>query len=140
MNRKINNLEELQQEKARLQLQIQITQAELNASLGRTREELKILVEDKFSLSKQVGQLFQGGASQVAQAGAVGAISRLAGQGTWWGGIVSSLLPIVVDMVRRQFERRKKRRAEKPETDETAVEKPKSRRLFRRKSAEKKEG
>ncbi len=133
MNYKINNLEELLLEKARVQAQLKIVQAELGASVVRTRQELKTLVDEKFSLSKQLGQLFQGGAQPGTGSSAVRAIGQVAGGGSWWGGLVSALLPMVVDFVRRQVQRRKERKAATPALEGTAP-KPKSRKLFRRKN------
>lgn len=140
MNHKINNLEELLQEKARLQAQIKIVQAEMNASALRTRMEFRTLVEEKFSLTKQLGQLFQGGAKPGAGSTALQAIGQVAGRGTWWGGIAATLLPMVVDFVRRQITRRQERKAARPalEAPADAAEKPASggRKLFRRKKKE----
>ena len=143
MNRKINNLEELLQEKARVRAQMKIVQAELNLSAQRTRQELKLLVEEKFSLSKQLGQLFQGSSAKPGVGtAALQAVGQVAARGTWWGGIAATLLPMVVDFIRRQVERRKERKAAKPAkpalesgTNAAAPEKPKSRgrRLFKRK-------
>lgn len=144
MNRKINNLEELLQEKARIQAQIKIVQTELNASAQRTRVELKALVEDKFSLTKQLGQLFQSDSlKQGAATSALQAAGRIAGGSSWWGGIAASLLPMVIDFVRRQIERRRERKAaapaiestasDTPATSEGAPPKPRSRNPFRRK-------
>lgn len=139
MLNKINNLEELVQEKARLRAQLTIVQAELNASAMRTRQEFKTLLEEKLSLSKQLGQLFQGNARPAAAAGtaAVRTISQAVGGGTWWGGLLATFAPMLVDLVRRQLERRKERRKNaKTETDENAPKpKPKSRRIFKRKAS-----
>lgn len=142
MNRKINNLEELLQEKARVQAQMKIVQEELKASAQRTRQEFRLLVEEKFSLSKQLGQMFQGSAKPGMGTAALQAVGQVAGRGTWWGGIAATLLPMVVDFIRRQVARRKERKAAKPAkpalesgTNAAAPEKPKSRgrRLFKRK-------
>lgn len=146
MNRKINNLEELLQEKARLQVQIKIVETEMNASFQRTRQELTTLIEEKFSLSKQIGQLFQGGEKQGVGTTALQAVGRVAAGGTWWGGIAASLLPLVIDFVRRQIERRKEKKAAKPavvknaappiivlDNPDAATPKPARRGLFKRK-------
>lgn len=137
MLNKINNLEELLQEKARLKAQIRIVQDELNASAGRTRQEFKALVEDKLSLSKQIAQLFQGNsARQAAENSAVSTISRVAGAGTWWGGLLATLAPMLLDLLRRQLEKRKVRREAKRVAADPAdpAPKPKGRRIFKRKS------
>ncbi len=142
MNRKINNLEELLQEKARVQAQLKIVQSELNASAQRTRQEFRLLVEEKFSLSKQLGQLFQSTAKPGVGTTALQAVGQVASRGTWWGGIAATLLPMVVDFIRRQVARRKERKAAKPAKPAlesgpaaAAPAKPKSpgRRLFKRK-------
>lgn len=139
MNRKINNLEELLQEKARVQAQLKIVQEELKTSAQRTRQEFRVLVEEKFSLSKQLGQLFQSTAKPGMGTTALQAVGQVAGRGTWWGGIAATLLPMVVDFIRRQVTRRKERKAAKPALESgpaaSAPAKPKSpgRRLFKRK-------
>ncbi len=138
MLNKINNLEELLQEKARLKAQLKIVQGELNASALRTRQEFKTLVEERLSLSKQIGQLFQGaGTRQVAENTALSTIGRMAGAGTWWGGLLATLAPMLLDLVRRQLEKRKARRAANQAAAETGAPaaQPKSRRIFKRKSA-----
>lgn len=135
MLNKINNLEELILEKARIKAQLTIVQGELNASAVRTREEFKTLIEEKFSLSRQLGQLFQGSAKPAVGSTAVRTISQAVGGGTWWGGLLATFVPMLVDLVRHQLERRKERRKDrKAATDETAP-KPKSRRIFKRKAA-----
>lgn len=132
MNRKINNLEELIQEKARVRAQLDIVQAELAASAKRTRLEFKSLVEDKLSLSKQLGQLFHNaGTSTTAGSTAMRAIGQVAGNSGWWGGIAATLLPLVVDFVRKQVDRWRQRRLAQPAGDPA---KPKSRKLFKRKT------
>lgn len=139
MNRKINNLEELLQEKARVQAQLKIVQDEMKTSAQRTRQEFRLLVEEKFSLSKQLGQLFQGSAKPGVGTTALQAVGQVAGRGTWWGGIAATLLPMVVDFIRRQVARRKERKAAKPALESgpaaSAPAKTKSpgRRLFKRK-------
>lgn len=131
MNRKINNLEELLQEKARLQAQLRIVQEELNASAQRTRREFKILVDERFSLGKQLGHLFQGGAQPLTENTALRTIGQVAGGGAWWSGIAATLLPVVIDFVRQQIGKWKQKRAAK------ALEAPaapsKGRKLFSRK-------
>lgn len=131
MDRKINNLEELLQEKARLQAQMKIVQAEMNASAQRTRQELKILVDEKFSLGKQLGQLFQGNGKEPTGNSALRAIGQIAGGSNWWGGIAATMLPVVVNFVRQQFDKWKQKRAAK--ALEAPAEKPKGRKLFKRK-------
>ena len=134
MNHKINNLEELLREKSRLQTQINIVQNELNASLSRTRLEFKTLLDGKFSLSKQLSQLFQGNAKPTAGNTALRTLGNMAGGSSWWGGLAATLLPMLVDFIRRQIERRKQRRAAKP-AGQTVSAKSKVRKLFRRKKA-----
>ncbi len=132
MNRKINSLEELLQEKARLQAQLKIVQAEMSASTQRTRQEFKILVDEKFSLSKQLGQLFQGNDTKhPAGTSALRAIGQIAGGSHWWGGIAATMLPVVVNFVRKQFDNWKQKRAAK--ALEAPTEKPPGRKLFKRK-------
>ena len=143
MSRKINNLEELLQEKARLKAQLDIVQAEMNAGVQRTRQEFMILVEEKFSLSKQIGQLFKGDDNQGIGTTALQAVGRVASRGTWWGGIASTLLPVALNFVRRQFTRQKERKAAKlalrestqsaPDIPAETTPKPAKRGLFRRK-------
>lgn len=137
---KINNLEELLAEKARLLAQIEIVQEELNASANRTRDEVRMLLEDKLSLPKQIGQLFQGGAQQVAGSTAVSALSRAAGMSSWWSGVLSMLAPVLMNFARRKFQERKERKlAEKaeipPETPAAEPSKHQKRGLFKRKQA-----
>lgn len=135
MNRKINNLEELLQEKARLQAQIRIVQDELNASAQRTRQELKLLVDEKFSLGKQLAQLFQGGAKQLTEGTALRAIGQAAGGASWWSGIAVTMLPVVVDFVRQQIGKWKQKRAAKAlEAPAEPAKKSKGRKLFKRKT------
>ncbi|MCC6460206.1 MAG: hypothetical protein IT260_07030 [Saprospiraceae bacterium] len=132
MLRKINNLDELLEEKKRLKAQLKIVQTELESSTRRTRQEFKTLVDDKLSLSKQLGQLFQGNGSALSDSPALAAIGRAAGGTTWWGGLVVSLLPMVVNFVRRQVERRKERKLAEAAAP-PALPKPEGRKLFRRK-------
>jgi len=148
-NLNINNLEELLAEKARLRAQIEIVQAELNASASRTRDELSDFVENKFSISKQLGKLFQGGGvGQSAGSSAIGAVGRAAGLNPLWSGLLATLSPVLVRYAQNQLRKRKERKAAKAEAAaEAALEAPempgaeaaepvKKRGLFRRKGGE----
>jgi len=145
-NLNINNLEELLAEKARLRAQIEIVQAELSVSAGRTREELSDFIENKFSISKQLGKLFQGGgAGQSVGSSAIGAVGRVVGLNPLWSGLLASLSPVLVRYAQNQLRKRQERKAAKAEAAaESALEAPeeqgaeaavpvKKRGLFRRK-------
>lgn len=132
MNRKINNLEDLLQEKARLHAQIKIVQSELNASAQRTRREFKTLVDEKFSLSKQIGALFQGGAGEGVESTALRTVGRVIGGSNWWSGLLTTLLPMAVNFIRTRLENWKKKRAEAPPKKPKTASK--SRKLFKRKT------
>ncbi len=130
----INNLEELLAEKARLRKQLEIVQGEMDESAKRTREELRLFLEDKFSLAKQIGQFFQGGTAQAVGGKAVGALGQAAGMSAWWSGILATLTPVLVNFVRRQLQRRQERKlkaAEMPAQEPSP--KAKRRKLFKRK-------
>ena len=135
MRSKINSLDELLVEKAKVQAQIQIAEREFNVSARRTREALETFMDNKFALPKQLSQLFQGGAQQVAGGSAVAAISRMVGMGSWWSGILSFLAPVVVTFVADRIQRRKERREAAPTEPATKAE-SKMRNIFKRKSAE----
>lgn len=140
MRNKIKNLDELLAAKARLSAQIDIVQAEMNSSAKRTRERFEEFLDDKLSIPKQLGRLFQGGSQNAVQGTAINAIGRMAGVSSWWSGLLSTIAPMVFNFVRDQIQRRKQRRAEAPTDEEPAASKskPKSKRrkLFKRKSAE----
>lgn len=131
MLNKIDNLDELLAEKAKVQAQIRIVEKELVASSRRTREELETFVENKFALSKQIGQLFKGGTEQAIGGSAIGALGRAVGMGSWWTGLLSFLGPVVLNFVQEQIQRHKARKndaAAKPKAPKT-----KKRNIFKRK-------
>lgn len=135
MLNQINNLEELQAEKQRLRAQMKIVQEELSKSTRRTREDFTEFLENKLSLPRQIGQLFQGGARQAAETHAVGALSRVAGLSNWWSGIISVLGPMAINFFREQMRRRKEKQ-QASGNGETPAPKPKAKRRnpFKRKS------
>jgi hypothetical protein len=142
---KINNLEDLLEEKARVQAQIQIVEKELRISADRTRTELSTFVDNKFSIPKQLGQLFQGSDKQPsAGASAIGAISKVAGLGPWWSGILATLAPMLVNYTQDQLRKRKERKKMQaltaaettPENTEDVSPPNKKRGFFKRKSSE----
>ncbi|MBK8965138.1 MAG: hypothetical protein R3D58_20470 [Saprospiraceae bacterium] len=138
MLNKIKNLDELLAEKARLQAQIDLVQGELNLSSRRTREAFKEILEDKLNIPKQLGQLFQGGSQESVQGSVINAIGKVAGLGSWWSGLLSAFVPMVIDFVTGQIKRRKERRAENPDPETDAPPqkaKPKRRNPFKRKKA-----
>ena len=136
MNRKINNLEELLEEKKRLHTQIQIVQDELVASAQRTREEFRTLVDEKFSLARQLGSLFNGNGKQAGEPSALQTIGQAVGRSTWWGNLAVTLIPLVMNFVREQVGRWKHKREEKREAKASMPAQPKSkgRKLFKRKT------
>lgn len=123
MLNKIKNLDELLAEKARLQAQIDLVQHELNLSSRRTREAFKEILEDKLDISKQLGKLFQGGSQDSVPGTVINAIGKVAGLGSWWSGLLSAFVPMVIDFVRGQVKRRKARQADAPPSE---TEKPKA--------------
>jgi hypothetical protein len=144
-NTKIHSLEDLLEEKARVQAQIQIVQEELRISADRTRTELSAFVDNKFSIPKQLGQLFQGNDKQPsAGASAIGAISKVAGLGPWWSGILATLAPMLVNFTQDQLRKRKERKKIQaltasettPEGTEDVSPPVKKRGFFKRKSSE----
>lgn len=149
-NHSINNLEELLAEKARLRAQLEIVQEEMRVSAGRTRDELSAFIENKFSIPKQLGKLFQGGGSQeAAGSSAIGAVGRVVGLNPLWSGVLATLGPVLVRYAQNQLRKRKERKAAKIEAaaegaleapDEEATSGPpmevKKRGLFRKKRAE----
>lgn len=135
MNQKIKNLEDLLREKDRLRTQLRIVQTELASSAKRTRSEFKTLVEDKFSISKQLGNLLQGSGGQIAEGAASKVIGRIIGGSSWWGGLVATLLPMVADFIRRQLEQRKARKAAEASAEDGSAPKTKNRNIFKRKKA-----
>ncbi|TNE52005.1 MAG: hypothetical protein EP344_16020 [Bacteroidetes bacterium] len=148
MINKIDSLDDLLAEKERLRKQIEIVQGEMNASAGRTRLVFNQFLENKLSLPRQLGQLFQGGAKQAVESGAVSAIGKAAGLSTWWSGLLSAFAPVLMNFVRRQLQRRKEKQLAaavetQPAEDamETVVEappatQPKRRGLFKRKKSQ----
>lgn len=148
-NHSINNLEELLAEKARLRAQLEIVQEEMRVSAGRTRDELSAFIENKFSIPKQLGKLFQGGGAQdAAGSSAIGAVGRVVGLNPLWSGVLATLGPVLVRYAQNQLRKRKERKAAKIEAaaegaleapEEPAAEAPepvKKRGLFRRKGGE----
>ncbi len=142
---KINNLEDLLEEKARVQAQIQIVEKELRISADRTRTELSTFVDNKFSIPKQLSQLFQGNDKQPsAGASAIGAISKVAGISPWWSGVLATAAPMLVNFTQNQWRKRRERKkiqalaaAETPhEGTEEATPPNKKRGFFKRKSSE----
>jgi len=138
-NRSINNLEELLAEKARLRAQIEIVQEEMRISAGRTRDELSTFIEDKFSISGQLGKLFGGGGTQAAAgSSAIGALGRAAGLNPWWSGVLATFGPVLLRYAQNLLRKRRAAETEKAsdEPDAEAAESAKKRGLFRRKKGE----
>ncbi len=132
----IKNLDDLLAEKARLQAQIDLVQGEMTLSSRRTREVFQKVLEDKLNIPKQLGQLFQGSPQESVQSSVIGAIGKVAGLGSWWSGLLSAFVPMVIDFVAGQIKRRKERRAETPAPESEAAPskaKPKRRNPFKRK-------
>lgn len=113
MRSKINNLEELLAEKAKVQAQIDIVERELIFSARRTREGLEVFVDNKFALTKQISQLFQGSGDQTLGRSALGTVGRAVGMGPLWTGILSFLGPVVVNFVQERFANWKERKQSK---------------------------
>ncbi|MBL7776437.1 MAG: hypothetical protein JNK89_10580 [Saprospiraceae bacterium] len=138
MKNKIDNLDALLAEKARVRAQLRIVENELSASARKTREGLKVFVEDKLSLSNQLGQLFQGGARQALGSSAISAAGRAVGMSSWWTGVLTMLGPVLVNYIQKQFKNRKARRQDAAPANgdkpKAAPAKAKKRGLFKRKS------
>jgi len=135
---KINSLDELLAEKARLKAQIQLAHDELTISTRRTRAVFKNFLEDKLNIPEQLFRLFQGGGNGSRQGSVIGAIGQVAGLSAWWSGLLATIVPIVFNFVRGKISQRKERKQE-AETEAQKTEKPKTktkrRNPFKRKKA-----
>lgn len=138
---KINSLDDLLEEKARVHAQLEIVKKELHSSAEHTRARLGAFLDDKLSIPRQIGQLFRGGGGpEAAGASAIGAIGRVAGLSPWWSGILATVAPVAVNLAKNQLrKRRERKRAKAAETPGEAAETDspapvQKRGLFRRKS------